>query len=680
MNQAEILRGMNPQQLEPIQTLEGALLLLAGAGTGKTTVIVRRIANLLLHGTAPESILAVTFTNKAAREMKERLRKMTGEENASRMTIGTFHAFCARVLHEHAVRLGFSRNFSLATTSYQQGLVKELMTAAGQVGEGYDADAWLHQISISKSRLESPDELAEREGFRMAEKAEIYAAYQKRLQQMDLMDFDDLLCLTVKLWSENPRVLESYRARYKQLLIDEYQDTNLVQLKIMLMLAGEHGNITVVGDDDQSIYGWRGASLSNITEFESYFPKAKVIRLEQNYRSTGNILTAANSLIAHNKVRREKNLWSEHGQGDPLKVVECDDADKEAEFIANYALDRHLTQGWGGLAVLFRSNFQARSLEQGLRKKRVPYVLVGANSFYQNKEILDAISFLYCLVNPKADLHFLRILNVPPRGIGDTTVTILRDFRESCHLPLQEIASDKDVLDKLPAAAASALSSLLQIFDKYRREFSTPSDLAGKCRRYFEALDYLNGLGRMYKPREDALRRRDNVLEFFNALADFEQDSHNPSTLEAFLENMALQDANDRFSKDKKVQENDAVTLMTIHASKGLEFPDVIIAGVEKDLLPNQRAVEEGSLEEERRLFYVAITRAQERLALTYADKRMVRGNLHRKIASEFLDELPQDIVKYLKPSQFFAKLSPEEVTKQMQEKLRAFLQKDKQG
>ncbi len=646
---------MNPQQQLAVDTLEGALLLLAGAGTGKTTVIIHRIANLLTHGYPPESILAVTFTNKAAREMRERLTAMVGADVSGRLTVSTFHSFCCRILREHAPRLGFARNFSLVTESYQKGLVRELMGEAGQVGEKYDPAVWLHEISLAKSRMEGPEEMRERNGFRMAEKAQIYEKYQQRLLQMNLMDFDDLLCLTLRLWRENPAILRQYQERYRQIMIDEYQDTNAVQLMLMLELAGAHGNIAVVGDDDQSIYGWRGASLGNITDFESFFPEAKVIRLEQNYRSTGRILAAANAVIGHNRVRRAKRLWTESGAGEPIQAVQCADEIAEANFVVRYAREMNIRRrSWKALAVLFRSNYQARALEQQLARNRIPYVIVGANSFYQNKEILDAVSFLHCVLNPRDDMDFLRVVNLPPRGVGDTTIMRLRELGTMTRRPLQDLAGDDEACAGLPQEALNGLRTFLDALQHARRAFAMPGDLCGKCRRFFDELDYLEGLGRIYKPREDALRRRDNVMEFLNSLAEYDRDCHGGGTLEGFLEQMAL----DGDRRDKKETADDAVSLMTIHAAKGLEFPEVILTGCERNILPNARAVEEGNEEEERRLFYVAITRARQKLVVSYADARHVAGRLVKGCVSPLVDELPREDLSFTKPEKAFAPMS----------------------
>ncbi len=653
---------LNKQQQEAVDTLSGQLLLLAGAGTGKTTVIVRRIANLLAHGTDPSSILAVTFTNKAAREMRERIAALSGAPAASAMTISTFHAFCVRVLRQHIDKLGYSRRFTIASESYQQGLIVEIMSALQQTGQGYDALLWRSRISLAKANCQWPEDVAQADYPKADEVAEVYAEYQKRMRQMDLLDFDDLLCLTVKLWEEHPDVLERYRSHYTQLMIDEYQDTNGVQLRLMTMLAGPDGNIAVVGDDDQSIYGWRGADITNILHFDQLYPKAKIIRLEQNYRSTNIILKAANSVIANNKERHVKNLWSNQEEGQPITAVLCPDETQEAEFITRSIQDAHLAERrpWKEFAVLFRSNRQSRALEDAFKKARIPHVLVGTTSFYQAKEILDAGAFLQAAANPGNDLAFMRIVNVPPRGIGDATIEKLRQAREIQHRPMQLLARDESLLKTVPPEAAAALRSLTAALREARHTGETPCQLAPLASRLFQAVDYMDGIVRMYKPRQNALERRENVMEFLSMLADFDVHHQNRGTLSMLLDQLDLEDAGDRTS-DRKKPQPDAVTLMTVHASKGLEFPVVYLAGMERNLFPHQRAVEDGNLAEERRLFYVAITRAKKRLWLTYAGKRREGQAMLPRVPSPFLDELPDDCVQYRKPQDTFSKISQQE-------------------
>ena len=654
---------LNPQQQLAVDTLTGPLLLLAGAGTGKTTVIVHRIANLVRHGIRPEAILAVTFTNKAAREMKERVKGQLGSR-ADSMTVSTFHAFCASVLRRHIHQLGYSRSFSIASDSYQNGLIREIITSEGLAGKNLDPGMVLHQISMAKAALKEPDQL---EGEKQ-ELSLLYRKYQLRLQQMDILDFDDMLMLTVRLWQQFPEILSQYQSKYSHLMIDEYQDTNAAQLQIMLLLAGKAGNIAVVGDDDQSIYGWRGADLGNILQFEAYFPNAKVIRLEQNYRSTNTILKCANAVIALNQARREKNLWSQQGDGEKILSISCADEKAEADFIAKYIQSQIPDMSWKDFAVLFRSNHQARVLEEQFRKSRIPYLLVGANSFYRNKEILDAISFLQLIQNPSDDFSFLRIVNVPPRGIGDTSIAKLREFRDITHQKFNQLLERPEVLEKLPVETATSIRQFRSILQKARAEFAQPGQLFEKAKSFFEQIDFFNGLGRMYKPREDALRRRDNLMEFLNSLAEFDDEYRNRKTLQEFLETVSLEDHSD---KQEKSDVTDSVTLMTVHAAKGLEFPTVLLAGLERNIFPNHRALEEGNEEEERRLFYVALTRARKNLLLCHAEKRRVMGQVNVVIPSKFLSEIPEECIECRKPADAIKPLTREESQQSFQDLIR---------
>jgi DNA helicase-2/ATP-dependent DNA helicase PcrA len=665
------MSALNSQQQLAVDSLTGPVLLLAGAGTGKTTVIVHRIANLIRHNIRPENILAVTFTNKAAREMKERVKEMLGAK-ADSMTVSTFHSFCATVLRRHINRLGYSRNFNIATDSYQNGLIREIISSEGLAGKKLDPGLVLHQISMAKSALKSADQLSEEKKAGSLFLPQLYRRYQLRLQQMDMLDFDDMLMLTVQLWQQFPEILYQYQEKYSHLMIDEYQDTNQAQLQIMLLLAGKAGNIAVVGDDDQSIYGWRGADLGNILRFESYFPNAKVIRLEQNYRSTNTILKSANAVIAGNRNRREKNLWSQQGDGEKILGVSCADEKAEADFISKYIHSQSQDLSYRDFVVLFRSNHQARVLEEQFRKARIPYVLVGASSFYQNKEILDAISFLQLINNPSDDFSFLRVVNVPPRGIGDVSIARLREFREITRQNFNQLLNAPGTLEKLPDEAASSLRHFQRLLQKARDEFAQAGQLFEKSRSFFEAVDYFDGLGRMYKPREDALRRRDNLREFLNSLAEFDEEQRNRKNLREFLETLALQDHSDKQEKDKN-RNSDLVTLMTVHAAKGLEFRSVLLAGLERNIFPHQRALEEGNEEEERRLFYVAITRARENLILCHAEKRRIMGQIAVVRPSKFLSEIPEQYIVHCRPDDAIKPLSKEESQQIFADMIREF-------
>ncbi|MBR4371722.1 MAG: UvrD-helicase domain-containing protein, partial [Victivallales bacterium] len=549
----------------------------------------------------------------------------------------------------------------------------EIATELNLTGENCDPYLWLSRISLAKANLESPDVMETKDWPRAADVARIYRRYQVRLKQMDLVDFDDLLCLVVRLWEDFPEILASYQETYRYLMVDEYQDTNYVQLRLMALLAGKAANICVVGDDDQSIYGWRGANLGNILEFERFFPGAKTIRLEQNYRSTNTILKAANALIAKNVNRKSKTLWSEQGDGEKILAVRCEDERAEATFAADYMLDNVRDNRWSNFAVLFRAGHQSRILEEVFRARRVPYVLVGANSFFQRKEVLDAVSFLRVIANPRDDLSLKQIVNVPPRGVGDATMDAMRGMQTLMHLPLMEILAKSDFLDKIPAETAANLRAFHMQMKKSSDAFQTPGDLCGKTRTLLDGIGYIDGLVRMYKPRTDAMKRRDNVMEFLSTLAEFDESHGRNATLGEFLEQFDLQDANDRQRDKNKNETGEAATLMTVHASKGLEFQTVFVVGMEQGLFPHQTALDEGNLEEERRLCYVALTRARERLMLSYAERRRVAAQVVAKRPSKFLDEIPDDLIEFTTPSKVIKPASAE-VVEDMFAKMRQML------
>ncbi len=658
------LAGLNPQQRAGVLATQGPVLLLAGAGTGKTRVVTHRIAHLIATGVEAKHILAMTFTNKAAREMRERVAELLGRQDAEAVTIGTFHSFCLRILRRHIPLLGYSASFSIAGEGYQKGLIRTVMAELGLVGDGRDPGLWLALISKAKAAMHEPADVAEYAYIFAGELAEVYETYQRRLRQMDQVDFDDLLGLVHRLWREHPELLAKHREQYQYLMVDEYQDTNSVQFQLVATLAGERANLCVVGDDDQSIYGWRGADVGNILEFAQQFPGAQVIRLEQNYRSTSTILNAANAVIAHNPQRHDKRLWSEQAKGEELLCVRADDEEDEAKFVADFLHERFLTGrfGYRDMAVLFRSNHQSRALENALRQARIPYALVGSNSFYQRKEILDAVSLLQTVANPRDDHGLLRVLNVPPRGIGDVSIDRLRDLGKMLGRPLQSLLVHEEFLNRLAGGGEGAARAFHAHLEEARRDFATPGGLAAKAERFFRSVDYIDGLGRMYKPKEDALKRRENVLEFLNALAEFEQRNGPACTLAGFLESFALLDAQDK--EDKTTDGEARATLMTVHAAKGLEFPLVLVVGMENGLFPHRMAVDEGNLPEERRLFYVAITRAQRELVLSHAEKRRARGQTMRQRPSPFLDEIPEELVRLCTPRTALAPASKETTTK----------------
>jgi superfamily I DNA/RNA helicase len=667
------ISGLNPQQREGVLATEGPVLLLAGAGTGKTRVVTHRIAHLIAQGVEPQHILAVTFTNKAAREMRERVGALLGGKDAEAITIGTFHSFCLKILRRQIHLLGYSHHFSICGEGYQKGLIRTVMSELGLVGQGRDPGMWLGLISKAKSAMHGPEDVREYPWSFAGELAEVYEVYQRRLQQMDQVDFDDLLVLVHRLWAQYPDVLAKHQDLYRYVMVDEYQDTNSVQFQLVGTLAGKRANLCVVGDDDQSIYGWRGADVGNILEFDQQFPGAKVIRLEQNYRSTSTILDAANAVIANNSARHAKKLWSERDRGEEILCVRCDDEEDEAKFVAEYLGERSLNNRYryGEMAVLFRSNHQSRALENALRQAKIPYTLVGSNSFYQRKEILDAVSLLQTVVNPRDDQSLLRVLNVPPRGIGDVSIQHLRDIGKMLGRPLQSLLNHEEFLARLSGPAEPASREFHRQLMQARQLFAEPGRLAKNVESFFELIGYMEGLGRMYKPREDALKRRDNVLEFINAVAEYERRNGPRSTLQDFLEAFALLDAQDKEDKDGKAEES--VTLMTVHASKGLEFPLVMVVGLERGLFPHRMALEEGGIEEERRLFYVAVTRAQRELVLAHAEKRRTRGQVIRQRPSPFLDEVPDELMRLCTPRNALAPVSKDAGSKFLAEMMSMF-------
>ncbi len=648
--------SLNPQQQEAVNQIQGPLLLLAGAGTGKTRVIVQRIDNMLNHGISPSSILAVTFTNKAATEMKERIAALGNR--TSLPTVSTFHSFCVSVLRAHADKIGLSRNFTIATEGYQKGLLRNIAIELKLDGSGIDPYTWLSRISLAKAYMLSPDDIAEQSDNDSDKISAIYARYQSLMRRMDMVDFDDLLTLTRELWLTRSDLLESYRDRYRYIMIDEYQDTNKIQLNLIVLLVGKTQNICAVGDDDQSIYGWRGANQENILEFEKFFPGTRIIRLEQNYRSTNTILKAANAVISHNSKRHEKNLWSNNGDGEKIKGVLCEDEHAEANFIADSIfnfemrgknlLDRH--QKWSRYAIIFRTGGQSRIFEETLRKRRMPFALVGSKAFYQRKEILDILTMLELAVNNNNDMALQRVINVPPRGIGDATLDKLSDIAAKTHASLFSIISSKEFTAALRPDAAQSISDFKSAITRCAAGCSVKGAIFPRVKRLLDDISYIDKLMTMYKPRTDAIARKENVEEFLNSVQEYDEEKDNQGTLQDYIEQIALKESDERNKKDDNSQE--AVRLMTIHAAKGLEFPVVYLAGCEQRLFPHQMAIDEGSLEEERRLCYVAMTRAKERLFLTYAQKRRVMNMVTVRRPSMFIDEIPAEFIEFSTPSE----------------------------
>lgn len=662
MTAEEILSSLNPEQAEAVSTLDGALLVLAGAGTGKTRVITCRIAYMLQKGVIPETILGMTFTNKAAAEMRERLAALAGEEKARAVTLGTFHSFCVKLLRAEIGRLGYLPGFTIADEADQQGLVKQAAGVLGFTGENFPLAEMAGRIGRWKNRLVGPDEaLDTAENTFDRDAARLYREYQSTLERQNTIDFDDMLYLAYRVLDEFPEALEKYRSRYHYILIDEYQDTNDAQFTLVKMLAETSGNICAVGDDDQSIYSWRGANVSLILDFERFFPGAKIIKLEQNYRCSENILAAANAVIASNARRHGKKLWSALGKGDLVTVVECAGGDSEAELVCSLIRQEKSDRPdlkYSDFAVLYRSNHLSREIEMAMRRSELPMRLVGGQEFFKRKEVRDAASYLKILLNPRDDQSLLRILATPPRGLADKAVSELKRFRREKNRPMSELLLDSDLLGALTPKAAASARELGECFRRHREIFREKGRVAERVRGYLEAVGYLGGLQKIYRDMKDTEKRRDNVFEFINSAADFER--RNPDCgLEDFMESFALLEENDR--TEDRSKDGDAVTLSTVHAAKGLEYKVVIVVALEKGIFPNERALEEGSGDEELRLFYVAITRAKEKLFLLRARERMVRGMRSTQLPSPFLRLLNGGMCESAEPHELIKEATDEQ-------------------
>ena len=643
-----ILDGLNPEQLEAVRTTEGPVLVLAGAGTGKTRVITARIAYMIEQGIDPASILGVTFTNKAAKEMRERIRKIVPAEAAAAVTLGTFHSFCARVLRRDIRYAGnYDSNYSIADTADQTSIARQAAAELGYAKEEIPTAEAVNFIGHCKNRMWTPeDALNDAAENRPANQvlAEVYERYQKLLELQNMVDFDDMLLLTVRILEEHPDVLKRYRETYKYLLVDEYQDTNAAQFRLIQLLAGERKNLCVVGDDDQSIYAWRGADVSNILDFPRYFPGTKEVKLEQNYRSTNNILATANAVIAPNSARYCKNLWSSKGQGEIIRIIRLDNGDAEARFVVNAIFDLKASNpdyNYSDFAILYRSNYLSRAFEMAFRNVGIRPKIIGGQEFFQRKEVKDAAAYLKLILNPRDDQSLLRIISLPPRGIGDKAILSLRNLRHVTGIPLSELLDHPDYLKTVSSTAAAGARGLASALKNAKALFAEPGDLYSKAYQLLKETGYLDGLQRIYKDIKEAETRRENVFEFLNYIGKFENEKQGQCHLADFLESYSLMDDNDRTEDD---DDRDAPIMTTVHASKGLEFPVVFVVGMEQNLFPHERSLAEGSEEEERRLFYVAVTRAREQLFLTCARERYKFKEYVRQIPSHFLRDVPEEI------------------------------------
>lgn len=628
------LEGLNPEQRKAVETTEGPVLVLAGAGTGKTRVLTTRLAHILSTGKAwPSQILAVTFTNKAAREMKHRVGSIIGEAVEGLPWLGTFHSISAQILRRHAELVGLKQSFTILDTDDQLRLIKQILEA-----ENIDTKRWTPRYFAAlvdgwKNRAQTPERIPEEDKWKFADgkAGDLYKLYQDRLSVLNACDFGDLLLHCITVFQENADVLADFHRKFRYLLVDEYQDTNVAQYLWLRLLARGSNNLCCVGDDDQSIYGWRGAEVDNILRFEADFPGAAVIRLERNYRSTGNILAAASGLITANKARLGKTLWTEDDPGEKVQVSGLWDGEAEARFVAD-EIESHVRKGGdhADIAVLVRASWQMRAFEDRFIMLGLPYKVIGGPRFFERAEIRDALAYLRLVRSEADDLAFERVVNTPKRGIGDTSVQKIALTARSAQVSMAEAARLMTQTDEIRGKARTGLIAFLKDLDRWREQAATM--------RHDELAELiLDDSGYTAMWREDkspqAAGRLDNLKELVRSMGEFD-------TLEAFLEHIALVTDADR------AEDGDEVSIMTLHAAKGLEFPLVFLPGWEETVFPSQRSMDEGgtaALEEERRLAYVGITRARERAVITFTANRMIFGRWQNVIPSRFIDELPPD-------------------------------------
>ena len=639
----DILATLNKEQAEAVTQIAGPLLILAGAGSGKTKALTTRIAYLLSQGVKPYNILAITFTNKAAKEMRQRVDKLVGEA-AKDVWLYTFHGFCNQILRREIKYLPpYTSSFSIYDTTDTRNVVKEVLKKLNMDEKYYPVAAQLAAISQAKNNLCSPTKyIAQAEDFHAKKVGEIYQEYESKLRNSNALDFDDLLLLTVQLFQENPEVAAKYQEKFVYVLVDEYQDTNHVQYLLTKILCAKHHNLCVVGDIDQSIYGWRGADISNILDFESDYPEAKIIKLEQNYRSTQVILDAANAVIANNVERKPKNLWTDNGNGLPITYFEANDDREEAAYVVQ-TIKGLQNEGFslGDVAILYRTNAQSRIFEENLIKNGLSYVMVGSLKFYDRKEIKDILAYLRLLYNHRDMQALNRIINVPKRGIGAATVLKLTDILAAQGCSLFELGKLPDGLADL-GRAGNKIADFIKLMEKLQEKVDVVP-LPDLIQAVIDETDYLAANEDDDENRNQS--RQQNLEELGRIAQEFMADENEENTLEAFLNHVALVADID----DAKMS-SEAVTLMTIHSSKGLEYPVIFLAGMEEGLFPSARAGDsDDAIEEERRLCYVGITRAKRRLFLSSCRSRMMYGSIVMYQPSRFLGEIPRNLITKIK-------------------------------
>jgi ATP-dependent DNA helicase Rep len=636
------MSGLNPQQRAAVTHLDTPLLVLAGAGSGKTRVITEKIAWMVESGhLRAAQIAAITFTNKAAREMRQRVAKRLKRKAAEGLTISTFHSLGWAILRAEPEAAGLKKGISILDQHAAADLVRELLPGAVKSDQVYLAQAAIGRLKDDCVEPQRALSAAESEGEAVL--AGVYQAYQQRLSELNAVDFDDLIALPAKMLDQ-PELRTRWRAKLRYFLVDEYQDTSAAQYRLLQRLAGDSGHFTAVGDDDQSIYGWRGARPENLDQLGVDFPRLKVIKLEQNYRSTGKILKAANAVIAVNPHTHEKRLWSELGPGDDIGVREYPDEIAEAEGIAHSLMEAHgnSSMRWGNAAVLYRSNFQAREIEKALREYGIPYRLSGGPSWFDAREIRDGLSYLKLLFNPEDNPAFLRVANVPRRGIGSTSMARLLDFARAASCSLFEAATDAQFQRELPESAARGLRAFTNLLIDFNDRLTRGDahELGALLRELIGHVDYGSWIDEQADKPEQARRRRKSLDDLVNWIERLARDTSSPEEIMARIMLAAGPD-------DDHDPDANEVRLMTLHAAKGLEFPRVWLVGLEEGLLPHRHSVEEGRIEEERRLMYVGLTRAERRLSLSYCKSRRQFGESSAREPSRFLAELPAELLDW---------------------------------
>ena len=653
------LSSLNPAQASAVKQVDGPILVLAGAGSGKTRVLTHRIASLIeTHDVFPSSIMAITFTNKAANEMRQRIEALIGPVS-HQMWVGTFHSICVRILRRDGERIGFGRDFVIYDTADQRALLKSCYKTLEIDDKRFPLKTAQYKISNAKNDMMTPKAYEKAFGGDFTEEKyiEIYKLYQSKIKQNQAMDFDDLLLNTILLFKEAPDILESYQKRFKFIHVDEYQDTNRAQYLLIRMLAAKYQNLFVVGDGDQSIYKWRGADIRNIREFEVDYPGAKLIKLEQNYRSTQTILELANSVIKHNPNRKDKRLWTDRGEGQRAKYYCAYDEKDEANFVMRQI--RNLVKdgdfAYHQFAVLYRTNAQSRAFEDSFIFEQIPYKIVGGLKFYERKEIKDIFAYLKLVVNPDDDISFERVINEPKRTIGGKTIEKIQGFANEHQMGLLEACHMDGALSLVSAKAQAGIKEFCGIIDRLKAKVDT--DFVSTI---FDILISETGLVRQYELENsiESDARIDNIYELRNVIEEFEKRNEAPN-LRDFLAEMTL-----RSDQDSIADVESSVLLMTIHASKGLEFPVVFLVGLEDSLFPSFRALDDDeALEEERRLCYVGITRAEDLLVLTHAKNRSQYGRYEARLPSCFLEEMDQSCIEDFNPKELTKK--PKQATTQ---------------